>query len=300
VVICTCDRPDTIGRAVRSVLDQEYPDFELLVMDQSRSDATEHAVTEAATGDPRLRYVRLRERGLSLAYNRGTEQARNEVVAYTDDDCVAPAGWLAAVATSFAEHADAVLLYGQVLGPLEGDGSLGDGGEIPTLPIARLERLNRKEGFRVFGMGADFAAKRSTVRRLGGFDEVLGGGGPLQSAQDFDFAFRVYRDGGTILHDPRVIVHHYGYRTDAEWPATVGSYGVGVGGFIFKHVRIGDLYMTRLLAELWLKALPRLAKRALFRQNVRQYWGFLRHLAAGIWRSRAYGVDRRLRLYTRP
>lgn len=300
VVICTCDRPDTIGRAVRSVLDQEYRHFEVVVMDQSRSDATERAVTGAVGDDARLRYVRLAERGLSLAYNRGADQARHELLAFTDDDCVAPAGWLAAIATGFAEHPDVGLIYGQVLGPLEEDAGRESGGEIPTLGIPKLERLSRKDGFRVFGMGADFAAKRSLVLRLGGFDEVLGGGGPLQSAQDFDFAFRVYRDGGAILLDPRVIVHHYGFRSHADWPATVGSYGVGVGGFIFKHVRVGDAYATALLARIWLSAPLRLLKRVLLRQPVASYWGFLRHLASGMWRSRAYRIDRRLRLYTRP
>ena len=41
VVICTADRSDMIGRAVRSVLDQEYPELELLVVDQSTGDATD-------------------------------------------------------------------------------------------------------------------------------------------------------------------------------------------------------------------------------------------------------------------
>jgi len=300
VVICTCDRPETIGSAVRSVLDQQYPDFEVLVIDQSQGDATERAVTGAVADDARLRYVRLMERGLSLAYNEGTHRARHELLAFTDDDCIAPAGWLPAIARSFAEHPDVGLIYGQVLGPIETDAGPGGGAEVPTLPIAKLERLSRREGFKVFGMGADFAARRSLVLRLGGFDEVLGGGGPLESAQDFDFAFRVYRDGGTILLDPRVVVHHYGFRSHDEWPATLGSYGVGVGGFMLKHVRVGDAYAMLLLVRIWLLAALRLLKRLLLRQPVGTYWGFLCHLASGMWRSRAYGIDHRLRLYTRP
>jgi GT2 family glycosyltransferase len=296
VVICTADRPDTLAGAVRSVLDQPYPDFEVLVVDQSRDARTQEIVAELARSDGRLRYVRLPERGLSRAYNRGVAEASHELLAFTDDDCVAPQGWLAAIASAFAEHPDADLLYGQVLGPLEPN-LHSEEGVIPTLAIPRFERLSRRDGFRVFGMGANFAARRSLVMQLGGFDEVLGGGGPLQSAQDFDFAYRVHHQGGVILLDPRVVVHHYGFRSDAEWPATVRSYGVGVGGFYIKHVRAGDPYATLLLTRLLVRGAARLAKRVVLAQPSRLYRTYLSHLAVGMWRARSYRVDRHMRLY---
>jgi glycosyltransferase involved in cell wall biosynthesis len=296
VVICTADRPDTIARAVQSALDQSHPEFEVLVVDQSRDARTEDIVVGLRADAGRLRYLRLAERGLSRAYNRGVTEARHELLAFTDDDCVAPEGWLAAIAGAFAEQPDVGLLYGQVLGPVEPEHRV-EGGVIPTLAIPRLERLSRKDGFRVFGMGANFAARRSLVLRLGGFDEVLGGGGPLQSAQDFDFAYRVHREGEVILLDPRVAVHHYGFRSHADWPATVGSYGVGVGGFYLKHVRAGDVHAMMLLGRVLSLAALRLAKRVVLAQPTRLYRTYLRHLAVGMWRSRGYRVDRQLRLY---
>ena len=296
VVICTADRPETIARAIRSVLDQAYPEFEVLVVDQSRDAGTEAIVVALAREDSRLAYVRLTERGLSRAYNRGVAEARHELLAFTDDDCVVPQGWLAAISCAFTEQSDVGLLYGQVLGPIDPEAH-GEDGVVPTLTIARLERLSRKEGFRVFGMGANFAARRSLVLRLGGFDQVLGGGGPLQSAQDFDFAYRVHHEGGVILLDPRVMVHHYGFRSHADWPATVRSYGVGVGGFYFKHVRAGDAYAAVLLSRIFAKGVVRLAKRLVLAQPARLYWTYLRHLTIGMWMSRSYGIDRQLRLY---
>jgi GT2 family glycosyltransferase len=289
-----------IGRAVRSVLDQEYPELELLVVDQSTGDATEQVARSVASGDPRLRYVRLAQRGLSRAYNRGAREARYELLAFTDDDCLAPSDWLRSVAGAFTEHPEAGLVYGQVLGPLESDGWPADAWTVPTLGIERLERLSRRDGFRVFGMGADFAARRSMVLRLGGFDEVLGGGGPLKSAQDFDFAWRVFRDGGVILLDPRVMVRHYGFRAASEWPATMRSYGVGVGGFFMKHVRTGDGYAVLLLAQMWLRHSIRMFKRLLVGQSSAFDRTYLRHLAVGMRSSLAYPVDRRRRLYRFP
>jgi glycosyltransferase involved in cell wall biosynthesis len=300
VAICTRDCPAMIGRAVQSVLDQDYPEFDVVVLDQSRDDLTEEIVRALAAGAPRLRYLRLHQGGLSHAYNVAVAIAQPELLAFTDDDCVASPGWLSAVATAFAEHADAALVYGQVLGPAPSDTEGPYDGELPTLPIQRLERLSRKDGFRVFGMGADFAARRSAMRALGGFDEVLGGGGPLQSAQDFDLGYRVYRAGGTILLDPRIVVHHYGFRDHADWPKVIRSYGIGVGGFYLKHVRAGDPYAAALLAREWLLWQMRLLKRLLLRQPTENHRTYMRNLVAGMWRSYGYRVDRRRRLYVAP
>src|SRR5262245_21372128 len=85
VVICTCDRPDNIRRAAESVLGQDYPVFEVLVLDQSRGNSTEVIVGQLAAGPDRLRCIRLEERGLSRAYNRGVAEAAHELIAFTDD-----------------------------------------------------------------------------------------------------------------------------------------------------------------------------------------------------------------------
>ena len=78
VAICTCDRPDDIGRAVESVLAQDYPNFDVLVLDQSRDDRTEEIVLALAAKDARLHYARLVERGLSRAYNAAVARADSD------------------------------------------------------------------------------------------------------------------------------------------------------------------------------------------------------------------------------
>jgi glycosyltransferase involved in cell wall biosynthesis len=298
VVICTAGRPKVFGAALQSVLAQDYcGEFEVLILDQSRDDGTETIAQTLAGGDTRVRYWRLEQRGLSRAYNRGVAEARGELVAFTDDDCVAPPGWLRAIADAFAREPETELLYGQVLGPIDPRDERHGEGVIPTLPITKLERLSKRDGFRVFGMGANFATRRRAWESLGGFDEILGGGGPLQSAQDFDYAYRVYRLGGTILLDPSVIVHHYGFRANAEWPETVGSYGIGVGGFYLKHVRAGDVYAGFLLVRSVLKVMARVLKRLVLARPTEVQRRYLAYVAKGMQRSLGFGVDRRLRLY---
>jgi len=297
VVICTRDRPDTIGGALDSVAAQDYPDFEVLVVDQSRGDETARIVEDARRRCPRIRLVRLSTPGLSRAYNAGIREAGSELVAFTDDDVVAPTDWLRQVALAFAAHPGAGLLYGQVLVAPELVGRENRDGVTPALTIPRRELLDREHGFRVFGMGANFAARRSLFDRVGHFDEVLGGGGPLQSSQDFDFVYRVFRAGESTLLEPDVVVYHHGFRTNDEWPATMRSYGVGVGGFCFKHVRLGDPYAAWLLCGFLASAVARVAKRLLTRRPAGVHWAYLSHIVAGMRRSLRFRIDRPRRLY---
>ncbi|MBO0684525.1 MAG: glycosyltransferase family 2 protein [Candidatus Dormibacteraeota bacterium] len=296
-IVCTRDRPETLGKTLESLVGQRHPRYEILVVDQGRTDAGERVVRHWQTVHPGLRHLRLQQAGLSRAYNAGIAAAQAPILAFTDDDCVAPEGWLGAIEGAFQAHPDVSLLYGQVLVAPELAAKENRDGVTPALTIPERRVLCRRRGFQVFGMGADFAARRTLFERVGGFDEILGGGAPLQSTQDFDFGYRVFRSGEATLLEPDVVVHHYGFRSHRDLPDTIRSYGVGVGGFYLKHVRAGDLYAARLLLGHLTQYGARWLKRTLARQSGRLEGVYLRNIASGARRSFAFRVDRRLRLY---
>ncbi len=290
--ICTRNRDDQIARAVESVLTNDYPNFELIVVDQSDSDATRRALDGLIRAYPNLRYVHTTRVGLSSAYNTAISRTTGDLIAFTDDDCVAPRDWLRQVERAFVENPDADLLYGQVLAPAELRGAPG---VLPELPIPALRRISRRDGFQIFGMGACFAARRQLFNDIGGFDEVLGGGGPLRSSQDFDLQYRVYKAGLVTLLAPDVKVDHYGLRTRADWPKTLVAYGVGDGGFYMKHARCGDLFAAWLIIGRLANQTPRQLVKAALR---RPYAGdYLRGMVRGLRESFKFRVDRDSRLY---
>lgn len=85
VVLPTYNRAATLPRAIASVLDQDYRQIELIVVDDGSSDGTPQLLE--AIADPRLRSLRLpRNGGASAARNHGVEQARGEWVAFHDSD----------------------------------------------------------------------------------------------------------------------------------------------------------------------------------------------------------------------
>ena len=300
IVICTRDRPDDVRRALDSVLGQSFDAYEVLVVDQSTSDETWRIVEKARAGPRSITYVRPSVAGLSRAYNTAVANARGDLLAFTDDDCVAPPDWLRSIDGAFSKETQVALLYGQVLLPPELEGREGSDGVTPQLIIAERRLLSSRDGFRVFGMGANFAARRSVCLEIGGFDEVLGGGGPLQSAQDFDFAYRLFKSGWAILLEPEVTVFHHGFRSLGDWPAVVRSYGIGVGGFYWKHVRAGDAYAARLLGTMLTREIAGVVRKLLFRRPAGIQWRYVTSVCSGIRRSHHFNVDRDRRLYSSP
>ena len=237
-VICTRNRHDQIATAVSSILANDYPSFDLTIIDQSTSDATRLELEPMMKDDQRLRYHHSELPGLSRAYNTSVAVTSGELLAFTDDDCVVPNDWIESIAAAFEAESDADLLYGQVL-PVERNDD--DRKLTPWLPLDRTERIGPDdERFRVIGMGANFAARRRLFDRVGGFDEILGGGGPLRSSQDYDMAYRAFRANRVIILRPEVQIRHDGRREMEEWPALNAAYGIGDGAFYSKHIRCRD------------------------------------------------------------
>ena len=296
VVMCTRNREDKIGTAVRTVLASEYPSFDLTIIDQSTTDATELAISEAADGDARVTYVHSTEPGLSRAYNNGIRRANGEILAFTDDDCVVPGDWIANIVAAFAAEPDGDLLYGSVVaaGDTTDDRSL-----TPALVVAEPRRLSKQDGFEIFGMGANFAARSRLFDRVGLFDELLGGGGPLWSSQDHDLTYRAYHAGCTILLRPEVVIRHDGRREVQDWPSLLYAYGSGDGAFYTKHVRCRDPYASWLLVKNFGEAIIRLVYDAVVKRYLGR-WQYLKGLLRGTRASYRYEVDRSTRLYIEP
>jgi glycosyltransferase involved in cell wall biosynthesis len=290
-IICTRNRGDKISAAVSSVLSCDFPSFDLTIIDQSTDDLTRDAV--AAIGDPRVHYVHSTEPGLSRAYNNGVRQSQGEILVFTDDDCLVEPDWITNIVKAFEAEPDGDLLYGRVVAAGLG---ADDVALTPALDLQAPERLAKGEGYKVWGMGADFAARRRLFDRAGFFDEMLGGGGPLWSSQDYDLAYRTFKSGGVILLRPEVYVRHDGRREDEDWPKLLLAYGSGDGAFYMKHVRCLDPRATWLFAKQFGVTTAKVVVKTILRRRDRDRY-YLQGMVRGARASFKYGVDRRARLY---
>ena len=96
VVICSHNGAATIAECLEGVVALDYPNFEMIVVDDGSTDET----SEIAEGFG-LRLIRTENRGLSSARNTGLEAASGEIVAYLDDDARPDVHWLRYLAATF-------------------------------------------------------------------------------------------------------------------------------------------------------------------------------------------------------
>lgn len=87
VIIPTYNRAKLLPRAIKSVLNQTYQDFELIVVDDASTDNTEKVVKEFQEKDGRIRYIQYKKnKGGSAARNSGIKAAKGEYIAFQDSD----------------------------------------------------------------------------------------------------------------------------------------------------------------------------------------------------------------------
>ena len=104
IIVATRDRADSLKGSLDSLLGLEYPDYEIIVVDNASStEATSDLVRERYGSEPKVRYVREKRPGLGNAHNRGLQEVAGDFVAFTDDDITADRYWLAELVSAFDE-----------------------------------------------------------------------------------------------------------------------------------------------------------------------------------------------------
>jgi glycosyltransferase involved in cell wall biosynthesis len=105
VVITTYNRSHLLGRAIRSTLDQHWPNLEVLVVDDASTDDTPDLMRNSF---PEVRYLcQDSNRGVSAARNRGLREASQPWVVFLDDDDTLLPSAVARIASRIAEFPDA-------------------------------------------------------------------------------------------------------------------------------------------------------------------------------------------------
>jgi len=87
VIIPTYNRAYLVGRAIQSVLNQTYQDFELITVDDASTDNTENLIKEFQQKDKRIIYLKHEQNeGGSAARNTGIKVSRGKYIAFLDSD----------------------------------------------------------------------------------------------------------------------------------------------------------------------------------------------------------------------
>ena len=248
VVIPTRNRGADVLTAVRSVLANQIEDLQLIVVDQSSNDETAQALVPLAE-DRRLTVLRSDTRGISAARNIGLGEARNEIIALTDDDCEVPSTWCRDLFDLMEPLPDLGIVFGTVA-PAPHDSTTGF---VPASICARATRIDRvQEMHRIGGMGACMGVRRSVWELIGGFDERLGTGTEFGAGEESELVLRTLLARQSVTQTPALEVVHHGFRTWEQGRTLIRRYWHGTGAALGIHLTSSPLAVgSHLVALGW-------------------------------------------------
>lgn len=242
VVIATRERADRLAHALDSMLAQDHPDFEIVVVDNAPvTDATRDLVGREYA--ERVRYVTEPVPGLAVAHNTGLAAARGDVVAFTDDDVVADPRWLTELTAPFAADpglgcATGLILPARLRTPaqvlLESHGGFAKGFTPRTYDPADPPADEPLFPFTAgrFGSGANMAFRTGVLRAVGGFDPATGAGTFARGGDDLYGFVRVLAQGHRLRYTPQALVWHHHRETWQDLETQAYGYGAGLTAYL--------------------------------------------------------------------
>jgi glycosyltransferase involved in cell wall biosynthesis len=184
VVLPVHNRADVLPRAIASVVEQSFADFELLVVDDGSTDSSVDAAR--SFDDARIRVMELgQNRGGNVARNEGIRTARAPLIAFLDSDDAYFPQKLERVVSMFEERPELDLLVDSFV-KVRAPGSARPR-VVRRNPVIENRELFRKALFtrRLWKATPAITARREAIVRAGMFDENL------RRLQDFDLLIRI-------------------------------------------------------------------------------------------------------------
>jgi GT2 family glycosyltransferase len=209
VIVVCWNAEAVLGRCLRQLGDQDYPAYEVIVVDDASSDGT-LAVAEAARASGlELQIVRSeRNRGCPGARNLGLRQARGELVGFIDADGFAAPDWLSRAVAHFAEPtvggvASTVFFDDNPLLLNGAGGTTNRQGWAADLWMNQSFEQAEPAGSALYAMGCGMVFRRQALARVGPFDDRM-----LNYYDDVDYGTRVWRAGYRVLIAPDAWIDH--------------------------------------------------------------------------------------------
>jgi len=204
VILPTYNRCFILWRAILSVLQQTYPFFELIIVDDASWDETEKLVKVFT--DPRIVYLKLKKNlGAAAARNKGLAKAKGKYIAYIDSDNEWHKDFLESMRKAIEKYPEKVLFFCK------------KNYRLKLKEKGRRERMVRDEFFghkKYFDLKRlwqrkiiidtnTFVHKKSIIKKVGDWDEKL------NFWEDFEYTLRISRKyPNGIIYLNRALVNY--------------------------------------------------------------------------------------------
>lgn len=214
IVVCTYNRAESLRATLINIIQQEYEDLEIIVVDNNSQDHTREVVASLSSSVYPIKYYVESRQGLSYARNLGVDEASGEIVLFLDDDAIPlKKDWVERIASVY--HDSEVGVAGGDLLPVwpEADEEPKWLPKSLRSPLG-LTNFSYQEtttlSYPTYPWGANISFRKKDILALGGFCTELGRVGyNLLGGEETDLCMRLEKAGKKILYVPEAEVQHF-------------------------------------------------------------------------------------------
>jgi glycosyltransferase involved in cell wall biosynthesis len=194
VVIPNFNNAGTVGRCIEAALDSDYPDFEVIVVDDCSTDNSLEIIKEYPCTLISLK----KNKGASAARNTGARKSSGDIIFFTDSDCLLRKDTLSLAADALSKEGDDVIIGGTytAIPPDKDFFSI-----FQSVSINYSETKNTADPDYIATHAMAISAR--TFKESGGFPEAF-----LPMIEDVEFSHRLKRAGKRLVMYPEIQVQH--------------------------------------------------------------------------------------------
>lgn len=182
IVVPCFNQAEYLFDSIQSVIQQCYPNWECIIVDDGSTDDTEAVARSWCKKDERFRYIHQENSGLSAARNKGIREARGEFILPLDADDKIASQYLEKALQAFDQNPGLKLVYCRAHKFGEEEGVW----DLPDFSLFDLAQGNIIFCSSVF--------RRSDCLNIGGYDPQMRHG-----LEDWEFHIRLLKDNGAAM-----------------------------------------------------------------------------------------------------
>lgn len=222
LILCTLNRENLLKNCLESLFKQTYQNFEIIIVDQGDN------VQQIYLNVPKIKYIHMKQKGLSNARNAAIEITDGDYCCLIDDDAVYPPDWLENIEKCIS-NLKVDVISGRIKDPETGCYALK--GEKNT----SIDDLGYY-GVLKYCLSACCTIKTSELRKIK-FDNCFGVGRHWGAGEETDAIWSIKENGGKVSYNPSIEVYHPVIKDKSLMKLNkIESYNLGFGAMYAKHI----------------------------------------------------------------
>ncbi len=234
IIVPTYTRASDIQKAVESLLGIDYPNYEIIVVDDASKDNTVEILKKFGN---KIRLIeRKKNGGPAAARNDGIHAAKGEFIAFTDSDCTVSRNWIKTLVKFLGSLQDDVAgVCGTIYPPKNANFLMKLIYFMPQMDGNTTAAERKNKPFQVNNISCNNALWRAgTIKKMGSFDESFFKNFRAVP-EDSELCYRTLRSGYKFYMYPGAETYHHFRPTLREFLKQSYRAGRGGGVVFLKH-----------------------------------------------------------------